>query len=501
MTIMVCILALVTLLELCTFGLPFMWRARKVLLPVVIIVLAFTSGALFMARPHVVSWLILTLSAYRAFNNIRVMQQRMHEKYLRRSTRRSSFALVALQIVLGGLWFLWNHYNLATHPLWIIGSAAQVCVAGVLLWSTVRSLNRTLPRPVKKAYTDASLPSITVAIPARNETEDLEQCLTTLIASDYPKLEIIVLDDCSQLKRTPEIIRSFAHDGVRFVQGAEPRDTWLPKNQAYQRLAEEASGEFIVFCGVDVRFERETLRKLITALLARKKSMISVLPQCTRATGNSFAVVQAMRYWWELVPPRRLFRRPPVMSSVWVIGKKELKRAGGFEAVTRSIVPEAYFAHQLIGQDAYSFLRSDEALGVTTVKSASEQRATAVRTRYPQLHRRPEQVFATVLLEGAFLLSPFMLAIGGFWWHIGPFTQVFAALAAVLLAGSYALMARATNVTGTWLSPLSFPVMIGYDIGLLHYSMWRYEFSDVEWKGRNVCIPAMHVVPHLPKID
>ena len=229
--------------------------------------------------------------------------------------------------------------------------------------------------------------------------------------------------------------------------------------------------------------------------------MISVLPQCTRAKGNSFAVVQAMRYWWELVPPRRLFRRPPVMSSVWVIGKKELKRAGGFEAVTRSIVPEAYFAHQLIGQDAYSFLRSDEALGVTTVKSASEQRATAVRTRYPQLHRRPEQVFATVLLEGTFLLSPFMLAIGGFWWHIGPFTQVFAALAAVLLAGSYALMARATNVTGTWLSPLSFPVMIGYDIGLLHYSMWRYEFSDVEWKGRNVCIPAMHVVPHLPKID
>ncbi len=501
MTIMVCLLAAATLLELCTYGLPFVWAARKVLVPILIVVVAFTSGALFMNRPNVASGLIALLSLYRAFNGIRVMQQRMHEKYLRRSTRRTSFTLVAAQVLLGSLWFVWNYYNLATHPLWTIGGAVQLIVAIVLLASTARSLNRTLPRPVKKAYTDASLPSITVAIPARNETDDLQECLNTLIASDYPKLEIIVLDDCSQLKRTPEIIRSFAHDGVRFVQGAEPSETWLPKNQAYQRLAQEASGEYIVFCGVDIRFEADTLRKLITALLVRRKSMISVLPQAVRARGNSFAIVQAMRYWWELVPPRRLFRRPPVMSSCWVISKRSLKKAGGFEAVTRSIVPEAYFAHHLIGQDEYSFLRSDALLGVTTVKTSAEQRATAVRMRYPQLHRRPEQVLATVLLETIFLLAPFVLAIGGFWWHIGLATHIFAAIAAGLLVISYVLMTDATNVNSAWWSLVGFPIMIVNDLGLLHYSMWRYEFSDVEWKGRNVCIPTMHVVPHLPKIE
>ena len=164
-------------------------------------------------------------------------------------------------------------------------------------------------------------------------------------------------------------------------------------------------------------------------------------------------------------------------------------------------MPEAYFAHQLIAQDQYSFLRSDALLGVTTVKSVPEQRATAVRMRYPQFHRRPEQVFATALLEVAFLFSPFVLAIGGFWWHIGSFTQIFAALGAILLILSHSLMTRATNVSTAWASVLGFPAMIIYDVGLLHYSMWRYEFSEVEWKGRNVCVPAMHVVPHLPKID
>jgi len=37
------------------------------------------------------------------------------------------------------------------------------------------------------------------------------------------------------------------------------------------------------------------------------------------------------------------------------------------------------------------------------------------------------------------------------------------------------------------------------DLFLINYSMWKYEFSDVDWKGRNVCIPVMHVVPTLPR--
>jgi hypothetical protein len=43
--------------------------------------------------------------------------------------------------------------------------------------------------------------------------------------------------------------------------------------------------------------------------------------------------------------------------------------------------------------------------------------------------------------------------------------------------------------------------MVAYDMAILHYSMWQYEFSEVDWKGRNICVPAMHVIPHLPKLQ
>jgi hypothetical protein len=45
---------------------------------------------------------------------------------------------------------------------------------------------------------------------------------------------------------------------------------------------------------------------------------------------------------------------------------------------------------------------------------------------------------------------------------------------------------------------LVMPAAVGLDILLLHTSMFDYEFGEVIWKGRNVCIPVMHVVPRLP---
>ena len=106
-------------------------------------------------------------------------------------------------------------------------------------------------------------PTVSLCIPARNETHALADCLSSAVASDYPKLEIIVLDDCSQDK-TSQIIRSFAHDGVRFISGEVPSDGWLGKNNAYQALATQAKGEYLVFMSVDTRVEKKSISQLIS---------------------------------------------------------------------------------------------------------------------------------------------------------------------------------------------------------------------------------------------
>jgi chlorobactene glucosyltransferase len=345
-------------------------------------------------------------------------------------------------------------------------------------------------------YSDKELPTVSLLIPARNETNDLEECLRSALASDYPKLEIIVLDDCSQAK-TSDIIKGFAHDGVRFVRGEEPSEHWLAKNQAYEKLRSEASGELLLFCGVDVRFGSHAIKALVTELQARDKQMISVLPH--RLSGSlAGAFIQPMRYWWELALPRKIFNRPPVLGTCWLIRSKSIEKLGGFKANSHSILPEAYFARELIKSSDYSFIRANDVLDIQTFKSFSEQRATALRTRYPQLRRRPENVLLLVALELLFLAGPFIGLTYGFITNNESLLWL-SALSSGLLVVTHVLIVQITSPANTVIALINFPVEVLTEVVIALMSMTRYEFGTVEWKDRNVCIPVMHVIPHLPK--
>lgn len=438
--------------------------------------------------------IVALLGVYRLINIRRVAVGRLPDPRLRRLAPLSLWWIVGLQIACGGLgWWLSESPGMR----WLALAALiglQLVVGLGLAWSARRTWRRTRFPRNNPSLNDHELPSLSVLVPARNETDDLEAILTTLVASDYPKLEIIVLDDCSVTRRTPEILRMFAHDGVRFVSGEPPDEVnWLAKNQAYHRLMAEASGELLLFCGVDMRFERQTLRRLVEALLARRKTMISLLPFRAASAQATASLIQPMRYFWELGLPRRRLNRPPVLSSCWLIRAAALKSLGGFAAVNRKIVPEAYFARQLVKDDGYGFWRSYAGLGLLSTKTVAEQQATAIRTRYPQLHRRLELVIILALLELGLFIGPLVSLM--LIWVLQPAWAVWYAATALLtylfLLSAYYRVAVRSHLNSAWLAWLLWPFAVATDIGLTHLSMWRYEFTRVDWKGRNVCIPVM----------
>lgn len=497
MTVVLFVLLIATLLELGLDLITPLWAYRRYIVPIIIVGISFGSGGLFAAKLGIVTGIILLISAYRLFNVLRITENRINEHHLRRATRVTSYWLIGVQISMFGLWWLAEHVLTHTQSWITVLAVLQLLTAIVLATSTYRQFIKTRPMTTKKTFADRDLPSITVAIPARNEDQQLEDCLRSVLGSDYPKLEVIVLDDCSQ-DRTSQIIKNFAHDGVRFIPGEAPKDNWLAKNQAYEQLAKEASGDLILFCGIDVRFAPQSIRQIVTLLVAKHKQMLCVMP-LNDEPKLSFA--QSIRYYWELALPRRMFNRPPILSSCWLIDADFLKDNGGFTAVSNSITPEAHFARSAVVNDTYTFMRSTAHLGVMSVKTAQEQRETAIRVRYPQVHRRPELVLAVAAVELVLLFSPYLLMIVGFWGIFGMVAEALIVLSCILLTATYRTIAYATSPVNVWyLSPL-FPITVLMDIGLLHYSMNKYEFSTVEWKGRNVCIPVMQTIHELPKLS
>jgi uncharacterized membrane-anchored protein YitT (DUF2179 family) len=101
--------------------------------------------------------------------------------------------------------------------------------------------------------------------------------------------------------------------------------------------------------------------------------------------------------------------------------------------------------------------------------------------------------------EIIFLLSPFFLAIAGFWIHIGA-AHIVAIFTSAILVFIHYLIITVTNPGNWWLALVNFPIVVFAEIALNHASMYKYEFSTVDWKGRNICLPVMHVTPRLPKV-
>lgn len=491
---MILLLLLATVVVEALLYIPLVWRYRMVPAAMVAASLPGLATALLLQQPGWAALFISIVSAVRWLNMARIIRGRRSQEYLLRSCRETGVNTLLLTGI-GMALLVAAPPRLSLPGILVACAGVQALIAVVVAVSTIDSLRRAAPPHVTSFIPDKDLPTVSVAIPARNETQDLAECLESLLASEYPKLEILVLDDCSQ-DRTPEVIKSFAHDGVRFVQGEEPDSHWLAKNLAYQRLADESTGKYMLFCGVDVQLGPRAINALVQSMASSKAAMASVLPVRTRQASQA-ALVQPLRYWWELAVPRRFVGRPAVLSTCWIIERQALIDHGGFQAMSRAIIPEAILARVLQKAGAYRFWRAGDDLQVETHKSLAEQRATAIRVRYPQLHKHMELAVILALFEALILLGTVPLAVMSVLqsqW-----------LAAVLATGAYSMLlvthiviTRSTNPRHTLYAAFTFPAALLSELYLGVTSMLKYEFSHVDWKDRDVCVPVMRVIPRLP---
>ena len=145
-------------------------------------------------------------------------------------------------------------------------------VVGLLYWTwmaraavCVRALPRLseldLPQPQK-------WPKLSVVVPACEEGDRIELAARTLMATDYPDVEIVFVDDRST-DDTGEIIDRLADedDRVRAIRITELPEGWLGKVHALDRGLRECSGEYVLFTDADVHFTPPAFRKAIAYCL------------------------------------------------------------------------------------------------------------------------------------------------------------------------------------------------------------------------------------------
>jgi cellulose synthase/poly-beta-1,6-N-acetylglucosamine synthase-like glycosyltransferase/peptidoglycan/xylan/chitin deacetylase (PgdA/CDA1 family) len=104
------------------------------------------------------------------------------------------------------------------------------------------------------------LPAVSVLVPAYNEAVGIERAVRALVASDYPQLEVVVIDDGST-DGTGDIVEGLGLPHVQLVR--QPNGG---KAAALAAGVRHASHDVLVMLDGDTVFEADTVRRLVQPL-------------------------------------------------------------------------------------------------------------------------------------------------------------------------------------------------------------------------------------------
>lgn len=154
---------------------------------------------------------------------------------------------------------------------------ALACLHALGIWC-LRRAPRLPAAPVPEQW-----PTLAVIVPACNEADTLASALLSLLAQDYPALQILLVNDRStdntgaiaeQLAQTDACLR------VIHIQNL-PAD-WLGKVHALQTGLQASASDYVLFTDADIHYQPGALRAAMAVVVANQLDHLSRMPKMLR---------------------------------------------------------------------------------------------------------------------------------------------------------------------------------------------------------------------------
>lgn len=176
---------------------------------------------------------------------------------------------------------------------------------------------------------DDVCPFVSILFTARDEAEKLPAALATLLALDYPRYEVIAVNDRSS-DATGAILADFARRDAR-LKVLHLRDLpagWLGKPHGLQRAYEASRGDVLVFTDADVRFAPDVLRRALAAAHACAWDHITLIGRVEMDTFDEKFIITFSMLGFST--SQRIWRVPDPVSSAYC-------GVGSFQMLPRTV--------------------------------------------------------------------------------------------------------------------------------------------------------------------
>ena len=337
-------------------------------------------------------------------------------------------------------------------------------------------------------------PSLSVIIPARNESGTIETVLGSILASTYHPLDVIVVDDCSTDDTAVRVRAIAAHDArVRLLPGEPLPAGWFGKPWACVQGARASTADILVFTDADTVHQPELLAHAAGALAAERAALITVVP---RQRCESF--------WERVVMPQMMVLLGVRFHPRSVNGARHAHQVianGQFIMVTRAAYAAAV-THEAVKSEVAEDLALAQAVFSHGLRIHFAFAEALMETRmYQSLRHLVEGWSKNVYLGGrrSFpnepvrrALVPLGLALPSVFWLLPPVVLVVSVLSrgpATAAAGLAVAMSAVFWMIACYGMRVPARYGLAYPLGSLVVlyialrSTWRGD-RRVEWRGR-----------------
>ena len=195
-----------------------------------------------------------------------------------------------------------------------------------------------VPRLVPHDFPGACL--VSIILPARNEGAHIERCVRSLLAQDYPHIEVIAIDDRSEDDTGPILDRLAAADRRLTVIHGDPLPPgWMGKAHAIVQGYRLARGDWLLFTDADTEHAPWLLSEVMAVLRDSPAAFATVWARQRHPSLGVYLASLAVFTYIFLVTDRRSFHDPKSRHSLvngqYMIFAREAYEAIGTHAAVR----------------------------------------------------------------------------------------------------------------------------------------------------------------------
>ncbi|GAN34736.1 MAG: glycosyltransferase [Candidatus Brocadia sp. AMX2] len=197
-------------------------------------------------------------------------------------------------------------------------------------------------------------PSLSVIVPARNESTSLPLTLPSWLGQGYPESEIILIDDESSdgTAACAKGISSQTGRNVKVICGTPPPTGWTGKLWALEQGVRASTGEWLLFTDADIFHSPGLWCGLVAKALNERRVMVSLMALLDTQGLWARLLIPAFVYFFHGMYPFKsvqnlLSKVSAAAGGCILISRQALDKIGGITGYSNALIDDIALARKI----------------------------------------------------------------------------------------------------------------------------------------------------------